>query len=77
MRWADHVTRLGRGDERTGFWLGNVRERDHLEDPDVVGTILLKCSFKYWDEGMNMIDLAQKWGNLRALVKPVKNLLVP
>ena len=24
----------------TGFWCGNLRERDHLEDPDVDGRII-------------------------------------
>ena len=33
-------------------------ERHHLENPDVGGRTLLKLIFKYWDEGMNLIDLA-------------------
>jgi hypothetical protein len=33
-------------------------ERDHLEDPDVGGRTLSKCIFKYWEEGMNLTDLA-------------------
>jgi len=28
----------------TGFWWGNLRERDHLEDPSVVETIILNGS---------------------------------
>ena len=32
MRWAGHVARMGRGEMRTGFWWGNLRERDYLED---------------------------------------------
>jgi hypothetical protein len=31
-----------RGEVYTGFWLGNMRERDHLEDPGVDGRIILK-----------------------------------
>jgi len=31
---------------RTGFWWGNVRERDHLEDLDLDGEIILKWAFK-------------------------------
>jgi len=33
MRWAGHVSRVGRGEARMGFWCRNLRERDHLEDP--------------------------------------------
>jgi hypothetical protein len=32
-----------------GFWWGNVRERDHLEDPGVVRRIILKWIFKQMD----------------------------
>jgi hypothetical protein len=32
------------------FWWGNLRERDHLEDLDVDGRILLKWTFNKWDE---------------------------
>jgi len=32
-RWARHVALFfGRGDLYTGFWRGNLREIDHLED---------------------------------------------
>ena len=34
IRWAEHVARTGeRGEVHTGFWWGNMRERDHLEEP--------------------------------------------
>ena len=36
----------------TGFWWGNLRERDYLEDPGVDGRIIIiRCIFKKWDEG--------------------------
>jgi len=30
----------------TGFWWGNLRERDHLGDPDIDGRIILKWIFR-------------------------------
>jgi hypothetical protein len=33
------------------FWLGNLRERDHLEDPGIDGTIILRWIFRKWDGG--------------------------
>jgi len=76
-RWVGHVARMGTGEAYKEFWLGNLRERDHLEDSDVGGKTLLKCIFKYWDEGMNLIDLPLNRDKLRALVKAVLNLRVP
>ena len=43
----------------TGFWWGNLRERDHLEDPDVDGRIILRWIFRKWYVGgMDWIELA-------------------
>jgi hypothetical protein len=42
IRWAGHVGSVGRGEVHTGFWSGNSRERDHLEDPGIDGRIILR-----------------------------------
>jgi len=36
----------------TGFWCGNLRQRDHLEDPGVDARIILKWIFRKWDVGV-------------------------
>jgi hypothetical protein len=39
----------GRGEVCTGFWWGNLREREHWGDPDVDGRIILRCIFRKWE----------------------------
>jgi hypothetical protein len=48
MRWPWHVARMR---ERRGFWWGNMRERDHLGDPDVLVRIILRWIYRKWDVG--------------------------
>jgi hypothetical protein len=38
----------------TGFWWGDLRERDHLKDLDVGGRIILKWIFK--NDGVDWLD---------------------
>jgi hypothetical protein len=42
----------GRDEVFAGFWWGNLRERDHLEDPGMNGRIILRCIFRQWDVGV-------------------------
>jgi len=52
MRWAGHVTCM---DERRGVYrvlVGNLKERDHLEDSGVDGRIILRWIFRKWDVGV-------------------------
>jgi hypothetical protein len=51
MMWAGHVARMGEGRDATGFWWGDLKEGDHLEDPGVDWRIILKRIFKEWERG--------------------------
>ena len=57
MGLAGHVARMGRGMAHTGFWWGDVRESENLEELGVDGRIILKWIFKKWD-GIDWTDLA-------------------
>ena len=61
----------------TGFWWGNLRERDHLGDPGIEGRIKLRPSGSGMWGGMNWIDLVQDRDRCWALVNAVMNLRVP
>jgi len=53
MRRTGHVASMReRGEAYTGFWWGNLRERDHLGDPGVDGRIILRWIFRKWDVGV-------------------------
>jgi len=38
-----------REEVHTGFWWGNLRERDHLENPGVDRRKILRWTFRRWD----------------------------
>jgi hypothetical protein len=45
----------------TGFWWGNLKEEDLLEDLCVDGRIILKLVFEKWDGDMDRTNLAPDW----------------
>jgi len=52
VRWAGHVARTR---ERRGVYrvlAGNVRDRDHLEDPGLDGRIILRLILRKWNVGL-------------------------
>jgi hypothetical protein len=66
-----------RGELHSGFWWGNLRERDHLEDPGINGRIILRRIFMQWDGGMDRIDLVEDRDRWRDVLNGVMNLQVP
>jgi len=66
---------MGRtGEVYIEFWWPNMKERDHLEYVGVDGSIILKCKFKNWIEGMDWNDLAQDRIRWQAPLNEVMNL---
>ena len=59
------------------FWWGNLKEKEHLEEPGVDGRVILRWIFKKWDGGIECIYLAQDRGRWRALVDAAMKLRVP
>jgi hypothetical protein len=51
MRWAGHVTRMGRRGMYSyiGYWWGSQKERGHYEDQDVGGRTIVKYILERWD----------------------------
>ena len=52
MRWTGHVARTV--ESRNVYKVlvgGNMRDRDHLEDPGTDGRIILRWIFRKWDGG--------------------------
>jgi hypothetical protein len=58
----------GIGEAYTGFWWGNLRKTDHLEDPGIDGRIILIWIFSKWDvgawNGLSWLRIATVGGHL-------------
>jgi hypothetical protein len=67
---------MGERRVHTGFWWGNPRERDHLEDPGVDGWSKLIWILS-GDWAMGWIALAQDRDRWRALLNAVVNCQLP
>jgi len=42
----------------TGFWLANLRERDHWGDPDVDERVILRRIFRKWE---GVVGTGRSW----------------
>ena len=68
MRWAGHIARMGRGEAYTGFWWGDLKERDHVRDSGVDVRIILswicrKCDLGVWT-GSSWLRIGTGGGHL-------------
>jgi len=55
-----------------GFWLEKLRERDHLEDPGIDGSIIFRWIFRKWEvRECTMIELDQDKNRCPAVVNAV------
>jgi hypothetical protein len=60
------------------FWWGELRKRDHLEDVEVDGRIVLRWIFtRSGRYGTDWIDLAHDRNRWQALVNVVRRLWFP
>ena len=78
MRWTGHVARMG---ERRSFYRlgwGNLRQREHLEDPGLDWEDNIKMDLQEVGcGGMDWIDLAQYRDRCWVLANVVMKLRVP
>jgi hypothetical protein len=44
MKWAGHITYMGKRGINRGFWWGSQKERDHKEDIDIGRTLSIVLS---------------------------------
>jgi len=66
-----------RGEVYSGFWSGNLRERDQVGDPGI-DRIILRWIFRKWNVGgVEWIKLAQQRDRWQALVNAIINLRFP
>jgi len=64
---------LVRGEVYTGFWFGNLRERDHSEDTGIDGKIILKWILN-WVGRDGLAEERDKWW---AILYTVMRIWVP
>jgi hypothetical protein len=68
---------MGRGKVPSGFWWGNLGQRDRLEDPGLQRKIIFKWILHKYLEAVHCIDPAQDTAKWRHLVSKVTKLGIP
>jgi hypothetical protein len=77
IRWAGHIAHMGRRRMHIGYWWESQKEKDHQEDEDLGGWIILMDHREIGWGSMDWIDLAEGRDQWRALVNTVMKLQVP
>jgi len=76
-RWVGHVARMGLTKILTGFWWGELRERDHLQDLGIEERNCFTRSVRGGGGRNDWIDLDQVRDRWRTLVTAAMNHRVP
>jgi hypothetical protein len=56
MRWTGHAARMGNRRCLYRVLVGNLTERNHLQEPGVEGRIILRWIFRKWGLGLDRAD---------------------
>jgi hypothetical protein len=73
-----HVARTGKGKACTGFWWGNLRERDYWGDPRRRREDNIKMDLQEVEcGGMDCIEMTQDRDRWRVLMNAVMNRMAP
>ena len=68
---------MGKGEVRTEFWWGTLREGDHLEDPSVDEKVIIKWIFEKWDVRHGMDLSGSGYRQVAGFANSVLNFRVP
>ena len=61
---STYLSPVAKGKLHTGFWRGDMREKDHLRYLVVDGRMILKWIFMEWDGGMIRLRIGTGGGHL-------------